>query len=177
MAFSKNNDYLLTSDFSDNTCLYDRRAKTKYYFNEHTNTSYSVFGNKGLFATYSGDGSIIIWDIHTRKRLSSDISGLGWHSIKKVNFFDNDKRIIAAYNNRVGIWDVSSGLLLDGFDYPNVQDVFLDDETSIMYILADESLKAYRYPNLQELIDVNTEKMKGRTLSLEERESNSLMEE
>ena len=177
MSFSKDNNYLLTSDYSDQTCLYDRCAKTKQFFNEHTNTCYSVFGENGLFATYSGDGSIIIWDSHTKKRLSTEISGLGWHAIKKVNFFNDDKRIIGAYDNRVGIWDVSSGLLIDGFDYPNVKYVYLDDDSSIMYVLADESLKAYQYPNLQDLIKINAQKMKGRKLTQEERINNFLMDE
>ncbi len=177
IAFSKDNDYLLTSDYSDNTCLYHRGAKTKYYFNEHTNTCYSVFGENGLFATYSGDGSIIIWDAHTQKKLSADITGLGWHSIKKVNFFNNDNRIIAAYNNRVSIWDVPSGLIIDSFEYPGVQDVFFDDNANIMYILADDSLKAFRYPTIQELIETNTKKMKGRLLTQEERKSNGLTDE
>ena len=177
MSFSKDNDYLLTSDYSDKTCLYDRETKTKYYFNEHTNTCYSVFGETGLFATYSGDGSIIIWDTPTKKRLSTVISGLGWHAIKKVNFFNNDKQIIAAYNDHVGIWEVSSGLKIDSFEYPNVQDAFLDDRTNIMYILADETLMAYRYPDLQELININTQKMKGRKLTQDERKNNFLMDE
>jgi WD40 repeat protein len=177
MSLSKDNDYLLTSDYSDNTCLYHRESKTKYSFNEHTNTCYSVFGNNGLFATYSGDGSIIIWDVYTKKRLNSEIFGLGWHSINKVNFFEDDKRIIVAYNNRVGIWDVSSGLLIDSFEYPNVEDVFFDDKTKIMYIWANDTLKAYRYPNIQELIDINTKKMKGRMLTQEERKNNGLIDE
>lgn len=177
MSFDKDNDYLLTSDYSENTCLYDRKAKISYYFNEHTNTCYSVFGKNGLFATYSGDGSIIIWDINTKKRLKSDISGLGWHSIKKVNFFNNDSRIIVAYKNRVSIWDVSSGLRIDDFEYPNVEDVLLDDKTNIMYILSGETLKAYRYPNIQELIDTNIKKMTGRELTQDERRSNFLIEE
>ena len=165
MSFSKDNDYLLTSDYSAKTCLYDRKVKTNYYFNEHTNTCYSVFGNNGLFATYSGDGSIIIWDSQTKQRLHSSISGLG-NSIK-VNFFDDDKRIIAAYDNRVSIWDVSSGLLIDSFEYPNVKNVFFDDETNILYIWANDILKAYRYPSIQELIESNSKKMQGRTLSQE----------
>lgn len=177
ISFSKDNDYLLTSDYSHQTCLYHRGTKTKYYFNEHTNTSYSVFGENGLFATYSGDGSIIIWDSQTKRRLSSDISGLGSHSIKKVNFFDNDKRIIGAYDNRVSIWDVSSGVLIDSFEYPNALDVFLDDKSNIMYILANETLVAYRYLDLQELININTQKMKGRELTQEERKSSFLMDE
>lgn len=177
MSFSKDNDFLLTSDYSDYTCLYHWGTKTSYYFKEHTNTCYSVFGENGMFATYSGDGSIIIWDSHTKRRLGTEISGLGWHAIKKVSFFNNDKRIIGAYDNRVSIWDVSSGLLIDNFEYPNVQDVFLDDKTNIVYIWADETLMAYRYPNLQELIDINTEKMKGRKLTQEERISNSLLDE
>lgn len=174
ISFSKDNDYLLTSDFFHDTCLYHRGANTKNIFNEHTNTCYSVFGNNGLFATYSGDGSIIIWDAHTQKRLSTDISGLGWHSINKVNFFDDDKRIIAAYNDQVGIWDVSSGILIDSFKYPNVEDVFFDDKTNIIYMLTNDTLKAYRYPNIQELIDINTKKMKGRALTQEERQSYDL---
>ena len=149
----------------------------KYYFKEHTNTCYSVFGENGLFATYSGDGSIIIWDTHTKKRLSTDISGLGWHAIKKVNFFNNDKRIIVAYNDHVSIWDVPSGLIIDSFEYPDVQDAFLDDKTNIMYIWADDTLTAYRYPDLQELININTQKMKGRKLTQEERKNNHLMDE
>jgi len=177
MSLSKDNNYLLTSDYSDKTCLYDRGTKTKYYFNEHTNTCYSVFGQTGLFATYSGDGSIIIWDTPTKKRFSNEISGLGWHAIKKVNFFNNDKRIIVAYNDHVGIWDVPSGLKIDSFEYPKVQDAFLDDRTNIMYILADETLMAYRYPDLQELININTQKMKGRKLTQDERKNNFLMDE
>ena len=176
MSFSNDNDYLLTSDYADNTCLYHRGTKTKCYFNEHTNTCYSVFGKNGLFATYSGDGSIIIWDVHTQKKLSTDITGLGWHSIKKVSFFNDDNRIIAAYNNRVSIWDVHSGLIIDSFEYPNVQDVFFDDKTNIIYIMADGSLKAYRYPDIQELIDTNTTKMNGRSLSQDERNNYSLID-
>lgn len=177
MSISKDNNYLLTSDYSDQTCLYHRVTKTKDYFNEHTNTCYSVFGENGLFATYSGDGTIIIWDIHTKKRVSSDISGLGWHSIKKVNFLTNDTRIIVAYNNRVGIWDVSSGLQIDNFECSNVEDAFLDGKTNIMYILSGETLKAYRYPDLQELIRRNSQKMTGRILTQEERKNNFLMDE
>ena len=175
MSFSKDNAYLLTSDYGDENSLYCMRTKTNQYFNEHTYTSYSVFGDKRLFATYSDDGSVIIWNSSTKKRVSG-ITGLGQHSIRKVSFFDHDNRIIVAYKDRVGIWDVNSGFQIEDFEFPKVSNAFMDGTTNTLFIEADGTLTAYRYPTLQELIDLSVKKMRGRALTEEERKNNYLVE-
>lgn len=176
MSFNFDNTLLLTSDTRNATCLINIRTKEKNYFNEHTNSSYSVFGEKNIFATYSGDGTIILWNPVTKQKISSNIHGLGWHSIKNVDFFDNDNRIVAAYSDKIGIWDVSTGLPIETFDYPNTSYVSMSDKTNNLVLLADGILRVYEYPSLQTLIDQNSQKMKGRKLTKEERRFNYLIE-
>lgn len=177
MSFDSECSYLLFSDFNGVTYLYDFKEKSYFNFDEHTNTAYSIWGSNNVFATYSADGSIICWDVFAKRKIAPIITGLGWHSIEQVSFLDCSNRIIVAYEDRIGIWDVSSTKLILDFEFPKVETAVMIDHTNTMFVLADGVLTAYKFPTLDQLIEDSTRKMKGRELTREERYNNYIVDD
>ena len=176
MSFNSECSNLLMSDYNGVSYLYDLDAKSYCYFDEHTNMAYSTFGNNDVFATYSADGSIICWDVSTKRKIAPVITGLGWLSIDQVSFFDDSNRIIAVYEDRIGMWDVNSSKVILDFEYPKVKSAVMVDRTNTMFVLADGVLTAYKFPTLQQLIEETAHKMQGRELTREERSDNYIID-
>jgi WD40 repeat protein len=121
----------------------------------------------------SGDRTIRIWDAETGQCLQTWGGGIGSNIYYlSASFSPDAKRILTAAGTTISILDAQTRKIVQKLE-EHTGDVlsasFSPDGKRIVSASADNTIKIWDFPPLQELIDKTRERFKNRKLSEDER--------
>ena len=176
VSFSPDSKRIVSASFDKTIRIWDaqtgqclRELKGHYFW------IYSAFfspdGKK--IVSGSGDRNIRIWDAETGQCLQTWGGGIGSNIALLIASYSPDgKRIIAAAGNTISILDAQTGQIIQKLEEHTgevISAFFSPDGKRIVSASADNTIKIWDFPPLQQLIDQTRERFKNRKLSEDER--------
>ena len=176
VSFSPDSKRIVSASFDKTIRIWDaqtgqclRELKGHYFW------IYSAFfspdGKK--IVSGSGDRNIRIWDAETGQCLQTWGGGIGSNiAILIASYSPDGKRIIAAAGNTISILDAQTGQIIQKLEEHSgdvLSASFSPDGKRIVSASADNTIKIWDFPPLQQLIDQTRERFKNRKLSEDER--------
>ena len=176
VSFSPDSKRIVSASFDKTIRIWDAQTgQCLRVLKGHYFWIYSAFfspdGKK--IVSGSGDRNIRIWDAETGQCLQTWGGGIGSNIALLIASYSPDgKRIIAAAGNTISILDAQTGQIIQKLEEHSgdvLSASFSPDGKRIVSASADNTIKIWDFPPLQELIDKTRERFKNRPLTLDER--------